>query len=112
MGQFLPGEETKLLDAAEGHSSPTTPHAASGSSTFCSQEDKQPQEDSQEQFWERLPLMRKKGLEDSASSGFFHRVSGSARADLRGLLMFSHYEWSWICATVTLQSWDVSFLSL
>lgn len=73
MGHFLPGEETKLLDAAEGHGSPTTPHAASGSSTLCSQEEKHPQEDSQEQLWERLPLMRSKGLEDSASSGFFYR---------------------------------------
>lgn len=84
MGQFLPGEETKLLDAAEGHNNPTTPHAASGSSTLCSQEDKHPQEDSQEQLWERFPLMRSKSLEDSASSGFFCRVSGSAHTDLRG----------------------------
>lgn len=84
MGQFLPGEETKLLDAAERNSSPTTPPAASGSSTLCSQEDKHPQEDSQEQLWERLPLRRSKGLEESGSSGFFHRVSGSAHTDLRG----------------------------
>lgn len=74
----------ELLDAAEGQGSPATPHVASGSSTLLSQEHKHPQEDSQEQLWEIFRLMRSKGLEDSASSGFFHRVAGSAHTDLRG----------------------------
>lgn len=48
-----------------------------GSSTLCSQNNKHPQEGSQEQDWGRFPLIRSKSVTDSALSAFFYRMSCS-----------------------------------